>query len=74
MAWRFRKSKSIGPVRVTLSKKGVGSSLGFLGFRVGVSPDGKKYWSFGIPGTGFYFIRYFKEKPPLNIHPRSIKP
>jgi len=40
MAWRFRKSKNIGPFRATVSKKGVGKSFGFLGFRFGVSPDG----------------------------------
>lgn len=54
MAWRFRKSKNFGPIRTTVSKKGVGTSFGFLGFRFGVSPDGRKYWSFGIPGTGLY--------------------
>jgi hypothetical protein len=60
MAWRFRRSKTIGPFRTTVSKKGVGGSVGFLGFRVGVSPDGRKYWSFGMPGTGLYYIKYYK--------------
>ena len=59
MAWRFRKSKNLGPFRATVSKKGVGTSFGLFGFRFGVSPDGRKYWSFGIPGTGFYYIKYF---------------
>ena len=56
MAWRFRKIKNIGPFRTMVSKKGVGTSFGFLGFRFGVSPDGRKYWSFGVPGTGLYYI------------------
>jgi hypothetical protein len=59
MSWRFRKTKKIGPVRVTLSKKGVGTSFGIPGVRAGVSPDGRKYVSFGIPGTGLYYIKYF---------------
>lgn len=55
MSWIFRKTKTIGPVRTTVSKKGVGWSVGFLGFRYGVSAGGRSYISFGIPGTGFYF-------------------
>jgi hypothetical protein len=59
MAWRWRKTKNFGPLRTTVSKKGLGTSFGFLGFRFGVSPTGKKFWSFGIPGTGFYYIKYY---------------
>jgi hypothetical protein len=59
MAFRWRKSFNLGPIRTTLSKKGVGTSFGFLGFRFGVSPDGRKYWSFGIPNTGLYYIKYY---------------
>lgn len=59
MAWRWRKMKSYGPIRTTVSKKGLGTSFGFLGFRFGVSPNGKRYWSFGIPGTGLYYIKYY---------------
>ena len=58
MAWLFRKSKKIGPFRATLSKKGIGTSIGFLGFRFGETADGRKYWSFGIRGTGLYYIKY----------------
>jgi hypothetical protein len=49
MAFRWRKSYNLG----------LGSSFGFLGFRFGVSPDGRKYWSFGIPNTGLYYIKYY---------------
>lgn len=59
MAWRWRKSFNFGGLRTIVSKKGVGSSFGFLGFRFGVSPDGRKYWSFGIPRTGLYYIKYY---------------
>lgn len=59
MAWHLRKTKKFGPVRTTVSKNGLGTSFGFLGFRFGVSPKGKKFWSFGIPGTGLYYIKYY---------------
>jgi len=59
MGWRWRKTKNFGPVRTTFSSKGVGTSFGFLGFRFGVTPEGRKYWSFGIPGTGLYYIHYY---------------
>ena len=58
MAWRFRKSKNLGPLRATVSPKGICSSFGFFGFRFGVSSDGRKFWSFGIKGTGLYYIKY----------------
>ena len=60
MGWRFRKSFGFGPFRTTLSQRGLGKSLGFLGFRFGETVDGRKYWSFGIRGTGLYYIKYFK--------------
>jgi hypothetical protein len=60
MAWRWRKTKNYGPIRSTVTKKGLGTSFGFLGFRFGVSPNGKKFWSFGIPGTGLYYIKYYR--------------
>jgi len=32
MAWRFRKSIKLGPLRLNLSKSGVGTSIGVRGF------------------------------------------
>ena len=29
--------------------------------RIGISPTGQKYLSFGIPGTGLYFIKHLEE-------------
>lgn len=60
MAWRFSKSKKIGPFKTTITQKGIGSSLNILGFRFGVNQKGKKYWSFKIPGTGFHYKKYYK--------------
>jgi hypothetical protein len=62
MSFRFRKIKNFGPFRATLSKKGVGGSVGIPGLRFGVSPDGRKYVSAGIPGTGLYYIKYFENE------------
>lgn len=52
MGFYYRKSVSLGPFRVNLSKSGVGYSVGTRGFRTGVSSGGRKYTSFSLPGTG----------------------
>ncbi|MFA6045082.1 MAG: DUF4236 domain-containing protein [Phycisphaerales bacterium] len=52
MGFYFRKSVNVGPFRVNLSKSGIGYSVGGAGFRTGKSATGRKYTSFGIPGTG----------------------
>lgn len=60
MAWRFRKSISLGKgVRLNLGKKGIGVSAGVKGFRVGVNSKGV-YRSMSIPGTGLYNQEYIK--------------
>ncbi len=56
---RFRKTFGRGPFRMTVTRKGLGWRLGGRLFRFGVSPDGRRYISFGIPGTGLYWIKYF---------------
>lgn len=60
MGFRFRRTKKVGPMRFSLSKRGIGKSVGFLGLRFGVTPNGRKYWSFGIKGTGLYYIKYYE--------------
>jgi hypothetical protein len=65
--WRFRKVFNLGRFRTSLSKKGIGYSYGFFGFRFGVSPSGSKYISFGIPGTGLYFIKYLNSNSQNSI-------
>jgi hypothetical protein len=52
MGFYYRKSIGIGPFRVNVSKSGVGYSIGAKGFRTGVNAKGKRYTTFGIPGTG----------------------
>ena len=58
MGWIFRRSIRFGPIRMNMSKGGVGWSWGFPGFRVGISSDGRRYYSFGFPGTGLYYRKY----------------
>ena len=62
MSWIFRKIFRFGPFRTTLSKGGVGMSWGVPGFRVGVSANGIKYITIGIPGTGIYFTKFFTQQ------------
>lgn len=52
MGLYYRKSASFGPFRVNVSKSGVGWSVGGSGLRTGVSSRGKRYTTFGLPGTG----------------------
>lgn len=61
MAWRFRKSMSLGKgIRLNFGKKGIGMSVGVKGFRVGVGSKGA-YTSTSIPGTGLYSVNYLKK-------------
>ncbi|MDA1276708.1 MAG: DUF4236 domain-containing protein [Verrucomicrobia bacterium] len=55
MSFVYRKSVSLGPFRVNLSKSGVGLSVGGRGFRTGVSSRGRRYTTFGLPGTGMSY-------------------
>jgi hypothetical protein len=52
MGFYYRKSIRVGPFRVNVGKSGVGWSVGGGGFRTGVSGRGRRYTTFGIPGTG----------------------
>lgn len=55
MGMKFRKSKSSGPFRVTVSKSGLHTSVGGKGFRVGVGTNGKVRTTVSIPGTGISY-------------------
>ena len=50
----FRKSKKVGPLRVTLSPRGVSTSAGVPGFRVSTNSRGEVRRTVSIPGTGIY--------------------
>ena len=58
MAWRLRKSLKLGPIKLNLSKSGVGASIGVRGLRVGTDAKGRSYTATSIPGTGLYQRNY----------------
>lgn len=76
MGWRFRRTIRTGPVQTVLTKNGIGWSLNLGICRVGVSPFGQPFVSFGLPGTGLYFIKYLgggkNQQPPPSM--RNITP
>jgi hypothetical protein len=58
MAWRFRRSLKFGPLKLNLSKSGMGYSVGRRSFRVGQDARGRSYTATSIPGTGLYSRTY----------------
>ncbi|MGI5963646.1 MAG: DUF4236 domain-containing protein [Lawsonibacter sp.] len=57
MGFRFRKSANFGPLRVNLSKSGVGYSVGGKGFRVTKKANGGTRTTASIPGTGISYVK-----------------
>jgi hypothetical protein len=60
MGWNLRRGFNLGPLRINLSKKGVGASVGVRGFRVGQDAGGRNYSQVSIPGTGIYRRDYYR--------------
>lgn len=52
MGFRFRKTFKAGPIRMTVSKSGIGFSAGVKGARITKPAKGKARTTVGIPGTG----------------------
>ncbi len=65
MGLRFRKSFSIGPLRINISKSGIGFSLGVKGFRISRSAKGKMTATASLPGTGLSYVQ--------DLDPESIQ-
>jgi hypothetical protein len=60
MAWRwYKKLPLFGGINANLSKNGIGWSWGVGFIRFGVSPNGGRWVSFGLPGTGLRYFKYF---------------
>lgn len=59
MGYRFRKSFKAGPLKMTLSKSGISTSVGVKGARITKKANGKVSTTFSIPNTG---ISYTNEK------------
>lgn len=71
MGFRFRKSKKLGPFRFTLSKSGLGASVGVKGFRVTKTATGRVRTTVSIPGTGISYVKETRGKPnKQNAAPR----
>ena len=63
MAMRFRRSTKIAPgVKVNLSKKNVGVTVGSKGAHYSVNTSGKKTTTVGVPGTGVSFVDVSSKK------------
>jgi hypothetical protein len=56
VSWFIRKSVRLGPLRLNLSKRGLGASVGVKGLRAGVDASGKPYVAGGRGGL------YFRER------------
>lgn len=57
MAFRFRRSVKLGKgIRLNVSKRGVGMSVGTTGFRRSVHSTGRSTSTIGIPGTGLSYV------------------
>ena len=57
MGFRFRKSINLGPIRINLSKSGVGYSVGTKGARITKTAKGSTRTTLSIPGTGISFVK-----------------
>ena len=57
MGLRFRKSFKIGPIRINISKSGIGFSIGVKGFRIGRNAKGKTTATVSLPGTGLSYVQ-----------------
>jgi hypothetical protein len=67
MAWGFRRSLRLaGPLRLNLSKSGLGLSLGVPGLHIGTGPRGR-YLRAGIPGTGVYYRKSLNKPRPRHV-------
>jgi len=63
MGWSYRKSVSFGPLRLNISRNGVGYSVGGRGFRTGVRADGRRYSRYNLPGTGLTYYKSYGSAP-----------
>ncbi len=70
MAWGFRRSIGIGPLRINFSKSGIGASVGVRGARVGVNSRGKGYSH--LSAGGFFVRNRIGAGEPSSTHPSAL--
>lgn len=64
MGIRFRKSIKFGPLRINLSKSGIGWSVGGKGARFTKKAGGGYRTTVGVPGTGVSYVKDYSGKKP----------
>lgn len=60
MSWYLRKGFNVGPFRFNFSKRGVGTSIGIPGLRLGMDAEGRTYVHAGR--HGIYYKKYLGGK------------
>ncbi len=65
MGWRYRKSIFVGPLRLTLGRRGVSTSVGVRGIRLSRAASGAYRVTLTLPGSGWSYVR---ELPPRWWH------
>jgi Protein of unknown function (DUF4236) len=68
---QYRKSKKVGPVRFTASKRGISTSVGYGPFRVTRRADGRYQRTARLPGTGIRDTRVIgsQRQAPASAQP-----
>lgn len=74
MTWLWRKTYNFGPIRSTVSSRGVGWSVGLSFLRFGVGPHGGRYISLSVPGTGISFVKYLGYRQSHVVAATSLQP
>ncbi|MBX9688922.1 MAG: DUF4236 domain-containing protein [Candidatus Obscuribacterales bacterium] len=59
MSWKFhfRRSRKIGPLRITQTQNGTSYSFGFPGARYSIRQNGSRQITLSIPGTGLSWTK-----------------
>ena len=56
MGVRFRKGFKLGPIRTTISKSGISTSIGMKGARITNKANGNTMTTLSIPGSGISYV------------------
>lgn len=78
MGWYLKKSFSFGPLRLNLSKSGIGASVGVKGLRVSTGPKGRQL---NAGREGLYYraslntpsTQFASEPDAIDSDPETIK-
>ena len=71
MGWYLKKSFAIGPLRLNLSKSGIGASVGVKGLRVSTGPKGRQL-NAGREGLYYRASLNTRPNPPVS-EPETIE-